>query len=124
MTIRHLALVSLPVADQDRSIAFFQDKLGFEVRRDAQMGSGGSRWVEIAPPGAQTSITLVTWFEKMPPGCVQGLVLNTSDIGTVRARLERLGVPSSEVKSAPWGRYLTLNDPDANGLVIVQEPEA
>ncbi|HEY6307450.1 MAG TPA: VOC family protein [Candidatus Angelobacter sp.] len=92
MTIRHLALVSLPVANQDRSIAFFKDKLGFEVRRDAAMGAGGGRWVEIAPPGAQTSITLVTWFEKMPPGCVQGLVLNTADIGALRSSLDRQGI--------------------------------
>jgi len=118
MAIRHLSVVSLPVADQDRSIAFFK-YLGFEVVRDAPMGS--NRWVQIAPPGAQTTITLVTWFEKMPPGGVQGLVLNTSDVQATRSDLTSKGVSVTEIQNGSWGRYCTLKDPDGNGLVIVQE---
>lgn len=119
MAIHHLSLVSLPVADQDRSIAFFK-KLGFEVQRDAPMGP--HRWVEIAPPGAQTTVTLVTWFDQIPPGCVQGLVLNTGDIDATRFDLDKDGVAVSQVETAPWGRHCTLRDPDGNGLVIVEEP--
>jgi catechol 2,3-dioxygenase-like lactoylglutathione lyase family enzyme len=119
MAIHHVSIVSLPVTNQDRSVAFFRDKLGFEVRREAPMGP--NRWVEIAPPGAQTSITLVTWFEQMPPGSVQGLVLNTTDVDAVHSRLDKGGVKVSQVQTAPWGRHCTLKDPDGNGLVIVQE---
>jgi len=122
MAIHHVAIVSLPVTDQDRSIAFFKDNLGFEVRRDASMGANGSRWVEIAPQGAETALTLVTWFEKMPPGSVQGLVLNTRDVEKTHANLKKRNVEVSAIQQAPWGKYCTLQDLDGNGLVIVQEP--
>ena len=37
----------------------------------------GARWIELSIPGTQTNITLVTWFENMPPGGVGGIVLRT-----------------------------------------------
>src|SRR5262249_1195137 len=110
MAIHHVGIVSLPVKDQDRSIAFFRDKLGFEVRTDAPMGAGERRWVEIAPRGAETSLTLVTWFEKMTPGSVQGLVLNTLDVETTHADLKKKCVEVSAIQQAPWGRYCTVKD--------------
>ena len=70
--ITHLRLVSIPVADVDRAKAFYVDVLGFEERFDGPFGEG-MRWVELAPPGAQASIALVTWFDQMPPGSVTGL---------------------------------------------------
>jgi catechol 2,3-dioxygenase-like lactoylglutathione lyase family enzyme len=59
--ITHLRLVSIPVADVDRAKAFYVDVLGFEERFDGPFGEG-MRWVELAPPDAQASIALVTWF--------------------------------------------------------------
>ncbi|MGH7231476.1 MAG: VOC family protein [Nitrospiraceae bacterium] len=41
------------VADQQRSLDLYTQKLGFEVRRTESMGPGG-KWIELAPPGAQT----------------------------------------------------------------------
>ena len=38
--------VSVPVTNQDKALAFFTGKLGFEVRRDARMGE--LRWVTVA----------------------------------------------------------------------------
>ena len=67
MAITHLQLISLPVADQDRSRQFYVNVLGFDLVRDNPMGPG-QRWVQIAPKGAQTASTLVTWFPTMPPG--------------------------------------------------------
>jgi catechol 2,3-dioxygenase-like lactoylglutathione lyase family enzyme len=119
MSIRHVAIVSIPVSDQGRAKGFYCDKLGFEVRRDNPMGPN-QRWVEIVPPGAQTSITLVTWFEKMQPGSTQGLVLDTANIDTAVDQLRSNGVKTSEVQTAPWGRYVTFTDPDGNGIVLQQ----
>ena len=67
--VTHLQVVSVPVSDQDRAKTFYVDVLGFEVRNDSRFGPD-QRWVELAPPGAPTSITLVTWFPSMPPGSV------------------------------------------------------
>ena len=44
-----LATVMVPVADQDRAIEFYVEKLGFEVRIDVRFGEDG-RLVEVGPP--------------------------------------------------------------------------
>jgi catechol 2,3-dioxygenase-like lactoylglutathione lyase family enzyme len=117
MTITHLELMSMPVTDQDRARDFYVDVLGFALVRDNHMGPA-QRWVQVAPKGAATSITLVNWFESMPAGSVGGLVLESDDLDADVARLSGLGVPVSEVRDEPWGRYVTLKDPDGNGLVL------
>jgi catechol 2,3-dioxygenase-like lactoylglutathione lyase family enzyme len=119
MPVQRLAIVSIPVKDQNRAKAFYCDKLGFEVRRDNPMGPD-QRWVELAPPGAMTSMTLVTWFDKMPAGSAQGLVLATEDIDALASDLRAKGVETGAIQSAPWGRYVTITDPDGNGLVLQQ----
>jgi catechol 2,3-dioxygenase-like lactoylglutathione lyase family enzyme len=60
MGIRRLQVVSVPVGDQERAKAFYTDVLGFELRTDAPFGEG-QHWIELAPPGADTSITWVPW---------------------------------------------------------------
>ena len=45
MQIGQFALV---VADYDEAIAWFTDKLGFELREDTDLGD--KRWVRVAPP--------------------------------------------------------------------------
>jgi catechol 2,3-dioxygenase-like lactoylglutathione lyase family enzyme len=67
MTISKVQLFSIPVSDQDRAKAFYVDTLGFDLVTDAAMGPD-MRWVMVSPPGAQTAITLVTWFPSMPAG--------------------------------------------------------
>ena len=56
--ITQVGTVIVPVSDQDRALEFYVGKLGFEKRLDAPFGEGG-RWVEVAPPGAATTIALV-----------------------------------------------------------------
>ena len=45
-----IATVALLVADYDAAIAFYCDRLGFELVADTDLG-GGKRWVLIAPKG-------------------------------------------------------------------------
>ncbi|HEX3873302.1 MAG TPA: VOC family protein [Solirubrobacteraceae bacterium] len=56
--ITRVGTVLVPVADQDRAVEFYVDTLGFEKRLSADSG-GGSRWVEVAPPGGGTTLALV-----------------------------------------------------------------
>jgi len=56
--IKQVATVFVPVADQDRALEFYRDKLGFEKRADFAYGQG-SRWIEVAPPGSAITIALV-----------------------------------------------------------------
>jgi predicted enzyme related to lactoylglutathione lyase len=114
----HVLLLSVPVTDQDRARDFYVDVLGLELVREEAMGPG-MRWVQVAPPGAQTSLTLVTWFESMPAGSLTGLVIETDDLDGDAARLTEHGVAiEGGVQEAPWGRYVQFRDPDGNGLIL------
>ena len=106
------------MSDQDRAREFYVGTLGFELVRENPMGPA-QRWVQVAPKGAATSITLVTWFDSMPPGSLQGLVLETDDVDAEVERLTTLGVGFPDgVQDAPWGRYAVFADPDGNRLVL------
>jgi catechol 2,3-dioxygenase-like lactoylglutathione lyase family enzyme len=117
MSLNRIQLLSVPVADQDRARDFYVGTLGFDLVVDNVMGPG-QRWVQVRPRDGQTSITLVTWFETMPPGSLKGLVIETDDLDGDVAALAARGVKTGEISDAPWGRYVTLDDPDGNGLVL------
>jgi catechol 2,3-dioxygenase-like lactoylglutathione lyase family enzyme len=117
MSLTHLQLLSVPVADQDRARAFYVDTLGFDLISDVQMGPG-QRWVMVGIPGAQTSLTLVTWFETMPAGSLRGLVIETDDLEADSKALAGRGVALSDRQAAPWGQFVTFEDPDGNGLIL------
>ena len=56
--VTRVGTVIVPVSDQDRALEFYVGTLGFEVRIDGAFGDGG-RWLEVAPPGAATTLALV-----------------------------------------------------------------
>jgi catechol 2,3-dioxygenase-like lactoylglutathione lyase family enzyme len=73
------------VADQDRALAFYLDKLGFEKRADFTYGEG-HRWIEVAPPGAANTIALVPPGEGASAGGDEAhCAFGTRDIEAVRA---------------------------------------
>jgi catechol 2,3-dioxygenase-like lactoylglutathione lyase family enzyme len=117
MAITQVQLFSIPVSDQDRSIDFYVDVLGFELVADAQMGPN-MRWVQVRPQGALTSLTLVTWFPTMEPGSLKGTVLETDGLESDITTLRELGVIIGDIETAPWGRFVTFDDPDGNGIVL------
>jgi len=57
--IRGLKFVSIPVRNQDASLKFFTEKLGFKVATD-QFFSEKQRWIELLIPGAETGLVLFT----------------------------------------------------------------
>jgi predicted enzyme related to lactoylglutathione lyase len=118
MAITKVQVFSLSVADQDRSKSFYVDVLGFDLIADAPM-SPDMRWVQVAPPGTETSITLVTWFPTMPAGSSKGTVLETDDLEGDVETLKSRGVEmQAEIQEMPWGRFVTFDDPDGNGIVL------
>jgi serine phosphatase RsbU (regulator of sigma subunit)/predicted enzyme related to lactoylglutathione lyase len=50
--------VNIFVRDQDRSLRFYLDQLGFELAFDARLQSG-QRWVAVAPPDGTAVLTLI-----------------------------------------------------------------
>jgi catechol 2,3-dioxygenase-like lactoylglutathione lyase family enzyme len=118
MAITKVQLFSLPVSDQDRSRDFYVDVLGFDLISDIRMGPD-MRWVQVAPSGGATSITLVTWFPTMPAGSAKGTVLETDDLEGDITELGRRGVLiEGEIQAMPWGRFVAFDDPDGNGIVL------
>ncbi len=50
--------VTLLVRDYDEAIAFYTEKLGFQLDEDTDLG-GGKRWVLVSPPGLNGSCLLL-----------------------------------------------------------------
>jgi catechol 2,3-dioxygenase-like lactoylglutathione lyase family enzyme len=120
MTVQAVRVVSVPVSDQDRAKEFHVDKLGFELTREDD-SIPGLRWVQVTPKGGSTSLTLVTWFETMPPGSLQGLVLTSDSLESDCRDLEARGVKFDRpLQDQPWGREAVVRDPDGNRLVLQQ----
>ena len=118
--ITHVGTVIVPVSDQERAIAFYVDTLGFEVRLDAPFGEG-QRWVEVAPPGAATTIALVPAPEGEPAGIVVSLA--TADADADHAALRERGVDADEalIRLGPGvPPMFTFRDPDGNRFRMVE----
>lgn len=114
--ITKVEAVGLPVTDQDRALEFYLGKLGFEKRRDIPFGPGG-RWVEVAPPGAETTIALI------PAGMPAGVRLTTGDAEADHARLRDRGVdadPEIMRMGGPAPPMFSFRDPDGNSILIIQ----
>jgi catechol 2,3-dioxygenase-like lactoylglutathione lyase family enzyme len=111
--MKAIEIISIPVSDQQRSKAFYL-QLGFVVVAEAAFDN--QTWVQLGLPGDGASITLVTWFPKMPAGCVQGLVIKTESVEADKAELTAKGIESGAIDHTPWGKFLTVTDPDGNTL--------
>lgn len=120
MAIKNVKVISVPVSDQERAKEFYVEKLGFELSRDDN-SVPGIRWVQVTPKGGAPSLTLVTWFETMPAGSLQGLVLASADLKSDCDRLSAEGVTFDRpLEEQPWGAEAVICDPDGNKLVLQQ----
>ena len=121
MPIHSFEIISVPVSDQQRAKRFYTEVLGFELVRESPMGPGMS-WIQVAPAGQSVTISLVTWYEAMKPGGLQGLMINTNDIDAEHLALRSRGLELTDIKQEMWGRYAMFNDPDGNGWILREPP--
>jgi predicted enzyme related to lactoylglutathione lyase len=115
-----LELVPLPVADVDRSIAFYADTLGFTKDVDVQPAEG-VRVVQLTAEGSGCSIGFGTGLEvyQGEPGSIRGLHLVVEDIEAARAELVSRGVEVSEVHDFGGGvKGAEFSDPDGNSFEL------
>jgi catechol 2,3-dioxygenase-like lactoylglutathione lyase family enzyme len=118
--ITRIGTVLVPVSDQDRALQFFVETLGFEVRIDGVFG-GGERWIEVAPPGAETTVALVDGVEEGPGGAEVSFA--TDDAEAAHADLRARGVDAdAEVLHLGEGvpPMFTFRDPDGNRYRVVE----
>jgi lactoylglutathione lyase len=125
-TVSNIGVAMFTVADQDAALAFYTEKLGWEVRGDDRFGEDGEmRWLEVAPPGSTARLALNPPMRDEPGGSAIGV--ETTD---VRAEHERLAAidgvtisnPPMEVGGAP--PMFSIADPDGNHIWIVQTSPA
>ena len=61
--------LALVVRDYDEAIAFYTQKLRFDLLEDTDLGDG-KRWVRVAPPGsAETGLLLAQAGRREKPRC-------------------------------------------------------
>jgi catechol 2,3-dioxygenase-like lactoylglutathione lyase family enzyme len=130
--ISRLQLVVIPTADQDRSIAFYE-QLGFEKSADAPWADG-HRWVEMYPPDGKAGIAIVPG----EGGVATGIILNTTTIEATHADLRGVGLDVDETiaregagveiaigsvrNTSPAPPMFYVRDPDGNSLLVVEAP--
>ena len=111
MDIR-IELVSVPVTDIDRAIAFYTEQVGFTLDHDHRV-TEQIRFVQVTPPGSACSI-LVGNLSGMEPGTQRGLQCVIPDADAALAQLRAAGVDAQGVDEQPWGRFVYFSDPDGN----------
>ncbi|HLK44648.1 MAG TPA: VOC family protein [Acidimicrobiales bacterium] len=121
--ITKVGRVCVTVADTDRAIDFYVGTLGFEKVVDVPMGPG-MRWVEVAIPGAETTIALAPPPEGQEAGGSQtGICLDTTDVDLAHAAVKAAGADVDEDVTrfgGPVPPMFWVRDPDGNSLIVVQ----
>ena len=125
----------LPADDPEKSLAFYRDALGFEVRGD--VGHGAMRWITVGPAGQpQTSIVLHppavdpgltdderrTIAELMAKGTYAMVVLGSTNVDEAFDRIQAAGAEVVQEPTAqPYGiRDCAFRDPAGNTVRINQ----
>jgi catechol 2,3-dioxygenase-like lactoylglutathione lyase family enzyme len=134
--IKNIAITTVWSTDQERDLAFFTEKLGFEIRSDVSMGE--MRWVTVGlseqpevefalmrpdrpgvdPESAKALTGLVT------KGVLGAAVLRTDDCRAEHRRLTGLGVEFvQEPQGRPYGVEAIFRDPTGNWYSLTERRE-
>ena len=117
--IRGIKFVGIPVSNQDISIKFYTEAMGFKVMTD-QPFSATQRWIELLIPGAETGLALFTpeGHEKRI-GEFQSISFWCDDVFATAKLLESRGVTFTKApKNEPWGSIAIFQDPDGNQFAL------
>ena len=131
--------INIFVRDQDASLRFYLDQLGFDLAFDVRLQTG-ERWLGVAPPDGSAVLTLVA----PPPGAREqkligrhtGIIFITEDVTATfeqwrvrgvrflftprlrRVQYEHPGRPAG--RSPVWGGVFTrFADPDGNSFALL-----
>jgi catechol 2,3-dioxygenase-like lactoylglutathione lyase family enzyme len=125
-TVTNIGVVMFAVADQDAALAFYTEKLGFELRGDDRFGEHGEyRWLEVAPPGSTARLALNPPMGGQPGG--GGIGVETTDVLGEHRRLSAIGgidVDPEPMRSPGAPLMFGLRDPDGNHVWVVETPPA
>jgi predicted enzyme related to lactoylglutathione lyase len=116
--IRGIKFGSIPVRDQERALAFYTEKLGFNILTDQPMGD--QRWIELGIPGADSAVVLFTPDEHSSHiGTFSHISFWCDNAEKTYQELLKKGVEfDAPPKKMPWGTFVILKDPDGNSFVL------
>jgi uncharacterized glyoxalase superfamily protein PhnB len=135
-----IATAQLWVHDQDEALAFYTQKLGFEVHADVTLPEMGDfRWLTVGPPG-QEDVSIVLMAIPGPPmmdadtaeqvrnlmakGFAGTIFLRTEDVHADYEQLKGRGVEFVEQpEERPYGIDSAFRDPSGNYLRLTQVRE-
>ena len=109
-----LEVVMLPIADFDRSIKFYTEKMGFHLDHDVVYGE--MRIVQLTPVGSACSIVLASgpMASGMTPGSIKGLHLVVQNAQQIHDLFAERGIEVSDIVDMGGIKYVFLSDPDGN----------
>jgi catechol 2,3-dioxygenase-like lactoylglutathione lyase family enzyme len=110
--------LALLVRDYDEAIAFYTQKLGFQLLEDTDLG-GGKRWVLVAPPGStETSLLLAQAASPEQENAIGNqsggrvfLFLHTDDFWRDYNAMKASGICFlEEPRTEPYGTVVVFED--------------
>ncbi len=139
------------VRDQEKSLRFYLDQLGFRLAFDARL-ENGQRWLAVAPPDGSAVLSLIAPKPSSPEYKLIGrrtqVVFVTEDVLAKFREWTRRGVrfchrpslrrikyerppagatvplPETGAQKTPWGGVFTrFEDPDGNSFALVSFDE-
>jgi catechol 2,3-dioxygenase-like lactoylglutathione lyase family enzyme len=119
MTFTGMHTVAVPVADQERTKALFE-QLGLQTRLDTEL-QPGFRWIEMALTDTPTSLALVQAGPQLPSGIDTGIRLTTADARAAHAAVVEHGLDAGELldwETAPL--MFSFTDYDGNRFYVSQ----
>ena len=121
-TMGDIGVAMFTVADQDAALAFYTDKLGFEVRSDTRFGEHGEmRWLEVAPPGSHARLALNPPMGGSPGG--SGIGVETADVLGEHRRLsaiDGIDIDPEPMRTLGAPLLFMMRDPDGNHIAVVE----
>jgi predicted enzyme related to lactoylglutathione lyase len=135
-----LSSTQLWVRDQDEAVAFYTEKLGWDVRSDLTLPElGDFRWLTVGPP-AQPDVAIVLMAIPGPPvvdpeaadqirglmarGLAGTVFLTTDDCRAAYRELKDRGVEFvEEPEERPDGIDSSFRDPSGNHIRLTQVRE-
>jgi predicted enzyme related to lactoylglutathione lyase len=135
-----IANSQLWVHDQDEALAFYTEKLGWEVRSDVTVAElGNFRWLTVSPPGQEDfavvlmaipgpplfeAETVAQIREAMGKGVAGTVFLTTDDCRASYEELKARGVEFTETpEERPYGIDAGFRDPSGNAFRLTQVKE-
>ena len=124
--INILGQIMLYVNNQDESLKFWTEKVGFSVISEEDNGQG-MKWFEIAPTkGAQTSIVLHNkeLVAQMSPEVnleTPSLLFFSEDLDQLYKDFSDKNITVGEIVNMPGGRVFNFADNEENYFAVIEK---